>query len=47
LWVVKSICAAMGGTVSVESNLGEGACFTVRLPRRHERAVTISRSEGP
>ena len=46
LWVVKSICAAMGGTVSVESNLGEGACFTVRLPRRHERPVANSRSEG-
>jgi signal transduction histidine kinase len=24
----------MGGTVSVESTLGEGACFTVMLPRR-------------
>jgi PAS domain S-box-containing protein len=46
LWVVKSICAAMGGTVSVESNPGEGACFTVSLPRRHERPVANSRSEG-
>ena len=33
LWVVKNICAAMGGTVSVESTVGEGACFTVMLPR--------------
>jgi signal transduction histidine kinase len=45
LWVVKSVCVAMGGTVAVESDLGEGACFTVRLPRRHERPVA-SRSEG-
>ena len=46
LWVVKSVCVAMGGTVAVESDLGEGACFTVRLPRRHERPVANSRSEG-
>jgi PAS domain S-box-containing protein len=45
LWVVKSICIAMGGTVAVESDLGEGACFTVRLPRRHERPFANSRSE--
>ena len=37
LWVVRSICVAMGGTISVESELGEGACFTVMLPRRTER----------
>jgi signal transduction histidine kinase len=35
LWVVKNICTAMGGTVSVASQLGEGACFTVMLPRRN------------
>jgi PAS domain S-box-containing protein len=46
LWVVKSICVAMGGTVSVESDLGAGACFTVRLPRRHDRSSQSSRSEG-
>ena len=37
LWVVKNICAAMSGTVSVESELGDGARFTVMLPRRRER----------
>ena len=37
LWVVKNLCVAMGGTVAVESELGEGACFTVVLPRRAER----------
>jgi signal transduction histidine kinase len=34
LWVVKNLCVAMGGTISVDSRLGEGACFTVMLPRR-------------
>jgi signal transduction histidine kinase len=33
LWIVRNICVAMGGTVSVESTVGEGACFTVMLPR--------------
>jgi signal transduction histidine kinase len=46
LWVVKSICVAMGGTVAVESELGEGACFTVSLPRRSERPFANSQSEG-
>ena len=32
LWVVKNICAAMGGTLSVETTVGQGACFTVMLP---------------
>ena len=34
LWIVRNICVALGGTVSVESELGEGACFIVMLPRR-------------
>jgi signal transduction histidine kinase len=34
LWIVRSICLAMGGTVSVESAVGAGACFAVTLPRR-------------
>jgi PAS domain S-box-containing protein len=37
LWVVKSVCVAMGGTVTVDSEPGDGACFTVMLPRRNER----------
>jgi signal transduction histidine kinase len=45
LWVVKNICMAMGGTISVESELGEGACFTVMLPRRNDRDSSDGRSE--
>ncbi len=33
LAIVKELVEAMGGLVSVESKLGEGSCFTVRLPR--------------
>ena len=39
LWVVRTISAAMGGTVSVESRVGAGACFTVQLPRRPAREL--------
>lgn len=37
LWLVRNICVAMGGTVSVVSEPGDGACFTVTLPRRTDR----------
>lgn len=37
LWIVRNICVAMGGTVSVVSEPGDGACFTVTLPRRTDR----------
>jgi len=33
LALVKELAETMGGTVEVESVLGEGSCFTVRLPR--------------
>jgi signal transduction histidine kinase len=34
LWVVKNICLAFGGTVSVASEVGRGARFVVTLPRK-------------
>lgn len=37
LWMVRNLCVAMGGTVTVESLVGDGACFTVLLPRRQPR----------
>jgi signal transduction histidine kinase len=46
LFIVKQLVGAMGGTVSVHSEIGKGSIFTVRLPvggrdvqlpeRRHE-----------
>jgi signal transduction histidine kinase len=34
LWLVREIVQALGGTVQVESVLGQGALFTVTLPLR-------------
>ena len=42
LWVVRNVCLAMGGEVSVESELGDGACFTVMLPRRPSREPAVA-----
>ena len=36
LWVVKNVCLALGGTVSVESEVGKGAKFVVILPRKRD-----------
>ena len=33
LWVVGRLATAMGGTVQVSSDLGQGSTFSVRLPR--------------
>ncbi|MCL2190523.1 MAG: ATP-binding protein [Treponema sp.] len=33
LAIVKSLCSAMGGSIEVESEYGEGSTFTVRLPQ--------------
>jgi signal transduction histidine kinase len=45
LWIVRTICVAMGGTVSVESAVGDGACFTVVLPRRPGREAVDAPSD--
>jgi signal transduction histidine kinase len=33
LYIVRSLVTALGGTVGVDSEPGQGACFTVDLPR--------------
>ncbi|HEY6878071.1 MAG TPA: HAMP domain-containing sensor histidine kinase [Polyangiales bacterium] len=42
LWIVRELCEAMGGSVSVRSRAGEGATFLVMLPTN-----SCSRAEAP
>ena len=52
LAIARSICAAHGGTITLASDLGQGASFRVELPRgldapgRRPRSVEPARSEG-
>jgi signal transduction histidine kinase len=34
LALTQRLCALMGGGISVDSELGHGACFTIRVPER-------------
>ena len=36
LWITRRLVEAMGGSIAVESELGQGARFVVELPRRTE-----------
>jgi signal transduction histidine kinase len=49
LWIAREIVTAHGGTIRVESQLGEGATFTVELPRaiaRSAHALDVNRLPG-
>jgi PAS domain S-box-containing protein len=45
LWVVRNVCAALGGSISVESAVGAGSTFAVSLPRRPDRDQRREESE--
>jgi PAS domain S-box-containing protein len=46
LWIVKQIVEALGGQVSVQSELGKGSTFTVELPSQDE-TDDHDRDQGP
>jgi PAS domain S-box-containing protein len=45
LWVVRNVCAAMGGSITLESSVGVGSTFAVSLPRRSDREQRREESE--
>jgi PAS domain S-box-containing protein len=46
LYIVSQILAAHGGRISVSSNPGDGATFSVRLPRRIASGASVSENAG-
>jgi signal transduction histidine kinase len=47
LWISHQIVEALGGTLHVDSRLGEGSTFTVVLPRGGPSATTPATPPGP
>ncbi len=42
LAITKKFCEMMGGTIQVESEIGKGTTFTVRLPKRAGNKADLS-----
>lgn len=46
LSIVREFCRLMGGEVHMESRLGEGSTFTVKVPIRHEETLRTELMSG-
>ncbi|HZH76364.1 MAG TPA: ATP-binding protein [Archangium sp.] len=47
LWIVRRVVEAHGGSISVESSLGDGASFIVQLPHAQPERERVTDPEGP
>ncbi|MDR2131720.1 MAG: response regulator [Clostridiales Family XIII bacterium] len=47
LAITRSLCAAMGGEITVDSKYGEGSVFTVRIPQETADAQPLASVESP
>jgi signal transduction histidine kinase len=46
LWIVDQVVGALGGTINVDSQLGQGTAFTLKLPRDSPESPSQSGASG-